>query len=205
MLTVGPLAVNCYLVGDREGRGAVLIDPGGEAERILRTVAEGGWEVERVLLTHAHFDHLLGLADVLDVLEVPFLLPEGEQEVLRRAPETVLAWLGTEIAPPPSPDRLVRGGEQLEVGGRPFLLADTPGHSPGSVSLIGEGAAFVGDAVFAGSIGRTDLEGGDHSTLMDSISREILSLPDETVLYPGHGPTSTVGSERRDNPFLRGL
>ncbi|MFO7769505.1 MAG: MBL fold metallo-hydrolase [bacterium] len=204
-LTVGPMAVNCYLAGDEEGRGAVLIDPGEEPERILRAVEEGEWRVERVLLTHAHFDHLLALRDVLEVLDVPFLLPEGEEEMLHRVPETVRAWMGIEVPPPPEPDRMVRGGERVEIGGAPFRVAETPGHSPGSITLAGEGIAFVGDAVFAGSIGRTDLPGGDHEILMTSIREQILSLPDDTLLYPGHGPSTTVGRERRDNPFLKGL
>jgi len=204
-ITVGPLAVNCYLAGDPQGGDALLVDPGAEPERILRTIREGDWQVQQVLLTHAHFDHLLGLDAVREALGTPVLLPEGEEEMLERVPEAVRAWLGTEVPVPADPDRLLREGEELSVGGEAFRVLSTPGHSPGSITLAGEGIAFVGDAVFAGSIGRTDLPGGDHDQLMESIREQILTLPDDTRLYPGHGPATTVGRERRENPFLRGL
>lgn len=203
-ITVGPLAVNCYLAGDRQGQDALLVDPGAEPERILRTIREGGWQVQQVLLTHAHFDHVLGLDAVREALGTPVLLPEGEEEMLKRVPEAVRAWLGTEVPTPADPDRLLREGEELSVGGETFRVLATPGHSPGSITLAGEELAFVGDAVFAGSIGRTDLPGGDYEQLMESIREQILTLPDGTRLYPGHGPVTTVGRERRENPFLRG-
>jgi glyoxylase-like metal-dependent hydrolase (beta-lactamase superfamily II) len=202
MLTVGPLAVNCYLVGDPESRGAVVIDPGDEAERILATVADGSWRVSAIVLTHAHFDHVLAVREVKEATGAPFLLPPGEVALLKRAPEVLEQWMGMRIDPPPDPDGHLSGGDTLDVGNLRYNVVGTPGHSPDAICLIGESEAFVGDTLFAGSIGRTDLPGADHQTLMDSIARELLPLDDEMVLYPGHGPKTTMGRERRFNPFV---
>jgi len=201
-ITVGPLAENCYLLGDPDSKEAVLIDPGDEGERILAVVREGGWQVREVLLTHAHFDHVLAVGEVVATLQVPFRVPEGERGALQAAPGIALLWTGEEPDPPPEPDGGLPDGTTIPVGSLRFLVRSTPGHSPDSVCLIGEGVAVVGDVLFAGSVGRTDLPGGDWDTLMDSIQEVLLPLPDETVVYPGHGPATTIGQERRTNPFV---
>lgn len=205
MLTVGPLAVNCYLLGDPDSRRAVVIDPGGEAERILSAVREGSWEVSVVLLTHAHFDHVLAAGAVIEGLGALFVVPPGEVELLRRVPDAARAWMGYEVPPPPEPDRFLKEGEVLEVGRFRYEVVETPGHSPGAVCFVGENEVFVGDTLFAGSIGRTDLPGADHATLLRSIEEKLLPLDDDVVVYPGHGPATTIGRERRFNPFLLDL
>lgn len=202
MLTVGPLAVNCYLVGDPESRDAVVIDPGDEAERILSAVKDGSWSVTSIILTHAHFDHVLAAREVKEATGAPFLVPPGEVELLKRAPDILEQWMGMQIEPPPDPDGHLSDGDSLDLGAFHYDVVGTPGHSPDAICLIGDSEAFVGDTLFAGSIGRTDLPGADHQTLMDSIEQKLLPLDDEMVLYPGHGPETTMGRERRFNPFV---
>jgi len=202
MITVGPLATNCYLIGDPRSREAVLVDPGEEAGRILEAVEQGAWRVHSVLLTHAHFDHVLAAGQIVNTLEVPFLVPPGEWELLRRAPEIAEQLLGTAVDPPPEPDGGLQDGVEVKMGSITLTVAETPGHSPASVSLVGEGEVFVGDVLFAGSIGRTDLPGADHATLMRSIEQVLLPLDDDVRVFPGHGPPTTIGRERRTNPFI---
>lgn len=201
-ITVGPMATNCYLVGDTDSHQAFIVDPGFEPGVILKVVADGGWSVTDVLITHGHFDHLLAAGEVLKDLEARFLVPHGEVAVLKRAPDSARAWVGLEVEPVPEYDGTLSGGTTISVGSHEFRVADTPGHSPGGISLIGDGVAFVGDTIFAGSIGRTDLPGGNYELLMKSIRNELLTLDDDTVLYCGHGPETTVGQERRSNPFI---
>lgn len=204
-LVVGPLAVNCYLFGDPDTDQALLIDPGEEAALILEAVREGGWKVGQVVLTHAHFDHVLAASEVISSLGASFGIPAGEEEMLRRVPETVRMWMGGEVQLPPEPDHLLKDGDVITVGSLRLSVAATPGHSPGGICLLADGIAFVGDTLFAGSIGRTDLPGGDYDRLIGSIRERLLCLPDDTTVYPGHGPATTIGQERRSNPFLTGL
>jgi glyoxylase-like metal-dependent hydrolase (beta-lactamase superfamily II) len=204
-LSLGPIGANCFLVGDEATGDAMVIDPGGDAAQVLDTVERLGMTVSSIVVTHAHFDHIGGLREVKDATGAPFLIGEHEAPLLEVAVERALLLFGISVPRPPAPDRLLREGDTLTVGDRRFRVAHTPGHSPGHICLIGDGVAFVGDVVFEGSIGRTDLPGGDFQTLLQSIARHILPLPDETVLYVGHGPATTVGRERRANPFLVGL
>ncbi len=201
-ITVGPLQVNCYLLGDPDSKEAVLIDPGDEAGRILKAVTGGGWKILQVLVTHAHFDHVLAAREVVAALGVPFRVPAGEHEALRAAPGISLMWTGRQAPKPPEPDGGLSEGDSIGVGPYIFRVRSTPGHSPDSVSLVGEGLAFTGDVLFAGSVGRTDLPGGDWDTLMASIREKLLPLEEATVVYPGHGPATTLGRERVTNPFL---
>jgi hydroxyacylglutathione hydrolase len=201
-ITVGPLQVNCYLLGDPSSKEAVLIDPGDEAGRILRAVTGGGWKIREVLVTHAHFDHVLAAREVIAALGVPFRVPAGEWDKLRTAAATALIWTGQRFSEPPEPDGGLSEGEAVGVGRYAFRVLATPGHSPDSVSLVGEGLAFTGDVLFAGSVGRTDLPGGDWDTLMKSIREKLLPLDETTVVYPGHGPATTLGRERVTNPFV---
>jgi glyoxylase-like metal-dependent hydrolase (beta-lactamase superfamily II) len=146
-----------------------------------------------------------GVRGLKEATGAPFLIGELERGILEVTADRAAILFGVTIPRPPAPDRLLRQGEVLELGGQPFRVVHTPGHSPGHICLLGDGVAFVGDVVFQGSIGRTDLPGADHATLLHSIARHILTLPDETILYNGHGPATTVGRERRTNPFLVGL
>lgn len=200
-ITVGPLATNCYLAGDSESGEAFIVDPGFESATILSAVSKGSWSVTGVIITHAHFDHIVAAKEVVESLDAPLLVPSGEVELLNRAPESARSWLGIEMEPLP-PYRTVSEGDTISAGRFSFRVVDTPGHSPGGISLIGEGAAFVGDTVFAGSIGRTDFPGGDFEVLMASIRDKLLPLDDNTTLYCGHGPSTTIGEERRTNPFI---
>ena len=204
-LSLGPIGTNGYIVGDESTRRAAVIDPGDEAPRLLATIARLGLTVDQIIVTHAHFDHIGGVRGLVDATHAPFLIHEQELPVLEVASERAAAMFGIMVPTPPTPDRLLREDDRVTFGGQTFRVVHTPGHSPGHICLIGDGLAFVGDVVFQGSIGRTDLPGGDHDTLLRSITRHILPLPDETVLYNGHGPATTVGHERRTNPFLLGL
>jgi hydroxyacylglutathione hydrolase len=200
----GMFAENCYLIVAEQAGACAIVDPGEEAGLILHKVAETGTKPVAIWLTHAHLDHVLGVARVSAETGAPVWLHPADRPLYDAVPEQA-AWFGL-AAPPglPAPDRDMVHGAELAVGELRFAVRHTPGHSPGSVCLIGPGIAFSGDVLFAGSIGRTDLPGGDFETLIGSIERELLPLPDDTILYSGHGPESTIGRERRTNPFLTG-
>lgn len=206
-LTVGPIEENCYVAADPASGACVVVDPGAEPDRILGAVREAAGAQTRVgaiVLTHAHFDHVGAVAELRARTGARVWLHADDAPLYRAAADQARAF-GWSFPAPPEPDERLTDGGRLAVGGLAFRVRHAPGHSPGHVVLVGAGTAFVGDCVFAGSIGRTDLPGGDGRTLLRSIARAILSLPDETVLYPGHGPATTVGRERATNPFLVGL
>jgi hydroxyacylglutathione hydrolase len=201
----GVFAENCYLIVDEQAKQCAVVDPGEEAGLILHKIEETGSTLVGIWLTHAHLDHVVGVARVAEDTGVPVWLHPGDRPLYDAVPQQAGAF---GLAPPPdlpAPNREMVHGEQLTVGQLRFEIRHAPGHSPGSVCLIGHGVAFSGDVLFAGSIGRTDLPGGDFETLISSIERELLSLPDETIVYSGHGPETTIGRERRTNPFLTGV
>lgn len=202
-LTVGPLQSNCYVVRGGDGP-AVVVDP-GHADPRIRRVLDEEWAcgLEAILLTHAHLDHVAGVPALRDAYDAPIFLHPDDRELYDRAPEQGASF-GLSVDPLPSPDRELAGGDSLELGGVSLDVRHTPGHSPGHVIFVAAEEAYVGDCVFAGSIGRTDLPGGDSRTLLRSIREEILSLPSSTVLYPGHGPRTSVAREAESNPFLTG-
>jgi glyoxylase-like metal-dependent hydrolase (beta-lactamase superfamily II) len=200
---VGPLQANAYLAICEETGRCALVDPGAEAERLLAAAANEGAEIDSILLTHAHLDHIGGVAGAKRETGVPVYLHSADAGLYRAAPIQARGF-GLQLEEQPEPDRELEDGQVIEVGKGTLEVRHTPGHSPGHVCLIGDGFALVGDCVFAGSIGRTDLPGGDYRTLMDSINEKLLTLPDDTLLYSGHGPETTVGRERRTNPFLTG-
>jgi len=202
-LTNGAFVENCYLVADPASRDAVLIDPGEEADRFLARLRVEGWTLRAVWLTHAHLDHVAGVAAVRAAApEVPVWLHPADRRLYDRAPDQARAFGLTLDAPPP-PDHEFVEGVPARVGAFAFDVVHAPGHSPGSVCLAGHGMAFVGDVLFAGSVGRTDLPGGDAAALLASIRRKLFALPDATVVYAGHGPPTTIGEEKRTNPFVR--
>jgi len=197
----GQFAQNCYLIADAASGEAVVVDPGEEWERILHEAETRGWRIGAIWLTHAHIDHILGVAGVREATGAPILLHPADRPLYDSLPEQAL-WFGFRLQPPPPPDRPLAQDDVLSVGPHRFRVRHAPGHSPGSVCLLGEGLALVGDVLFAGSIGRSDLPGGDGAELLRTIRRELLSLDDDTRVLPGHGPETTVGAERRSNPFL---
>lgn len=206
MLTVGPVAENCFLLR-REGSDRVLVvDPGEEAERILAAVAAKGTEVEAILLTHTHFDHVGAVAPVARASGAPVYCPRLEAPVLADIMSFV-PWEGFGPFESYDADETVAGGETLELAGLELDVIFTPGHSPGHVtySVRGEDALFSGDVLFQGSVGRVDLPGGDGPTLLASIATLLESHPDATAVYPGHMGTTTLGAERASNPFLVSL
>ncbi|TCJ17377.1 MBL fold metallo-hydrolase [Rubrobacter taiwanensis] len=204
-LVVGLFQENCYVFGDEESGTGVIIDPGDEATRIALAVEQTGLEIEKILLTHAHIDHIGAVAELAQEYACPVLIHPEAEPMLRQAPAQAVM-MGIRFGKAPEVDGYMQEGEPVEVGNLSLDPLYTPGHAPGHLSLYcaDEGLVFAGDALFAGSIGRTDLPGGDHQTLLASIREKLLALPDETRVYPGHGPSTTIGDERRSNPFLAG-
>lgn len=202
--TLGPLAANCYVVYDAKSLEAVVIDPGMECEPLLCFVESYSLQVTNILLTHGHFDHIGGVSELKASTRAAVWIHAFEREWLTDPTANGSAlWLDEPIIAPEA-DHLLQGGESLTLLGVPVDVLFTPGHSPGHVSFRWPDYVMSGDALFQGSIGRTDLPGGDHRTLIASIERELLTLPDDTLLLPGHGGSTTVGNERRWNPFLVG-
>jgi len=199
----GQFAENCYLAIDDASGDCAVIDPGEDAALICRTIAEAGVTPTAIWLTHAHIDHVLGVPRVKAETGAPVLLHPDDRPLYDAVPDQA-EWFGLRAEPLPPPDGPLTPGETIRVGDLAVQVVHAPGHSPGSVLLVGPGFLFGGDVLFAGSIGRSDLPGGDAETLLASIEREILTLPDATIVYPGHGPETTVGRERRANPFLTG-
>jgi len=197
------MQANAYLAICEETQRCALVDPGAEAERLLAAAAERGAEVEAILLTHAHLDHLGGVAEAARDTGAPVYLHPDDRPLYDAAPEQGRSF-GLELETPPAPQHDLYDGQTIGLGECRLEVRHTPGHSPGHVCLVGDGFALVGDCVFAGSIGRTDLPGGDMDTLMNSIREKILTLADDTILYTGHGPSTTVRRERETNPFLTG-
>lgn len=199
---VGPLQSNSYLVVDERSRQAAVIDPGMESESVLEAVRREGLRVESVIITHGHFDHVFSSAAFKAETDAQVIIHPDDVPLLLEMPETA-RFFGFKAPPPPQPDRLVREGDVIKVGELALRVLETPGHTPGGISLCLDDAVFVGDTLFAGSVGRTDLRGGSLDALLRSIRTRLLTLPDWTVVYPGHGAATSIGAERRDNPFLQ--
>ncbi|HEY50213.1 MAG TPA: MBL fold metallo-hydrolase [Dehalococcoidia bacterium] len=204
MLAVGAFAANCYIVGSSATNEGMIIDPGAEADAILGTVQQTGLSVSMIVITHAHIDHVGALREVQEKTHAQFAIHESEKGLLLSAPMRMLTSLGiSPVKSPPRPDRLLKDGECIEVGDLQFEVLHTPGHSSGGICLSGHGVVFSGDTLFNLGIGRTDFPGCSHERLIKSIREKLMVLPDETIVYPGHGPTTTIGDERRANPFLQ--
>ncbi len=201
-IVVGPLQVNCYLVGCEKSRQAAVIDPGDDVERILGALQRAGMEAVFIINTHEHFDHVGGNKRLHEATGARILAHRACAAEITRISSRAMLW-GMRAEDSPPPDRLLAEGDLVEIGESVTLkVSETPGHSPGSISLVGAGMAFVGDLIFAGSIGRTDFPGGNYETLIRSVREKIFPLGDEVVLYSGHGPATTVGRERATNPFF---
>jgi glyoxylase-like metal-dependent hydrolase (beta-lactamase superfamily II) len=198
-LVVGPLENNCFMIADEKTAECLVTDPGDEPDRILDLIKENNFRVKYILSTHAHFDHVGALPEVKEETGAKIVLHSDDLVIYRNATEYAKSW-GFEIDPLPEPDLLVSEGDILRLGALEFRVLHTPGHSPGGICIYGEGILITGDTLFAGSVGRTDLYGGDIKKLKTSLKR-LMSLPDETRVLPGHGPESTIGRERTGNFF----
>ena len=205
LLTVGPFQENCYVVGDEETGEGAIIDPGDEAARIALAVEQTNLEITQILITHAHIDHVGAVAALVDEYGCPVLMHAEAEPMLGQLP-TQAMMMGLRFGEVPTVDRHIKDEEVIEVGGLQLRSLYTPGHAPGHIAFYieSEGLLLSGDALFAGSVGRVDLPGGSMEVLMRSIEERLLTLPDETRVYPGHGPETTIGNERVHNPFLQG-
>jgi hydroxyacylglutathione hydrolase len=202
-LELGPLGTNCYLVrADEAASEAAVVDPSGDAATIRLRLAAIGAKCAAVLVTHAHFDHILGVADLAEGTGAPVYAPEGERAMLEQPERFTPAGVTVRAV---SPDVPLSGGESIEVAGITFSVLAVPGHSPAHLAYAAEGVVFSGDVLFAGSVGRTDFPGSDWETLLGSIRTLIATCPPETRVCPGHGPTTTLGAELERNPFLADL
>ena len=199
-IQVTPFIVNCYVVKD--GDEAIVIDPGDAPASVLRALT--GCTVRTIVNTHCHCDHCGGNAELVEKTKAELAIHREDLPLLH-AMEMQAQMFGVSVEPSPEPTRFLQEGDTVQVGASSLKVLHTPGHSPGHIVLVGDGVVFAGDVLFEGSIGRTDLPGGDYQQLLDSIRTKLLTLPDSTVVYPGHGPSTTIGAERRSNPFLAGL
>jgi hydroxyacylglutathione hydrolase len=198
-IAVGPLEANCHIIGDEKNGKAMVIDPGGGVERIMDIIRENGLTVEYIICTHGHFDHIGAVADLKAKTGASVLIHRDDLEIYNSAANLALCF-GLTVKTQPAPDRFIADGDTITTGGLSFGVIHSPGHSPGGISLYGEGTVLTGDTLFAGSIGRTDLPGGDGGLIGKSLGR-LMKLPADTVVLCGHGPSSTIGREKRENPF----
>jgi glyoxylase-like metal-dependent hydrolase (beta-lactamase superfamily II) len=200
-LSVGPLQVNCFLVACRKTHDAMVIDPGEDGSRILQLADKEGLKISKVVNTHGHFDHIGANRQLIEATGAELMLHAADLPLLSQASNHAESF-GLTADPSPEPDRLLDQGDTFEVGELTFKVFHVPGHSPGGICLLSDGHLFVGDVLFAGSIGRTDLPGGDFNALVKGVRERLFTLPDETIVHTGHGPDTTIGRERKTNPFV---
>lgn len=202
-MALGPIMANCYILGCKETREAAVIDPGDETDRILMALAEEKLTVKHIINTHGHFDHVGGNSKLKAATGAPLYIHAGDAPMLSQLSAAASSF-GLSADNSPDPDKTLKDGDQITFGNITLNVLHTPGHSPGGVSLHTDGMVFVGDLLFSGSIGRTDLPGGDFDTLIASVKNKIFPLGDDTIVYSGHGPETTVAREKKFNPFVGG-
>ena len=201
-LPLGPIQANCFIVACEETKEAVVIDPGDEADKILMALAKKALKVKKIINTHGHFDHVGANRRLKEVTGAKLMIHSQDVPLLSQSAASAKAW-GMRADNSPAPDKTLEDGDIITFGNLSLTVIHTPGHSPGGISLYGQGAVFVGDTLFRGSVGRTDFPGGDFDTLIKSIQQKIFGLPEDTKVYPGHMGPTTVGTEKRNNPFCR--
>ena len=199
-LVVGPIEANCYIVADEKSREGLIIDPGDDADVIVKRVQQLGLKIKYIALTHNHFDHVSATAAVKQATGAKLAIHDSDAKSLNDSMLARLAGLVHQKVP--QPDTLFKGWEDISIGDLHFTVLHIPGHTPGGIALYGEDVVFTGDTLFEGSIGRTDLPGGNYDQIIDSINCRLLALDDEIKVYPGHGDATTIGLERGSNPFL---
>jgi hydroxyacylglutathione hydrolase len=199
-MPVGPLGANCYIIGCKETRHAAVIDPGGDADKILLALANDQLTLKAIINTHGHFDHVSANKALKKASGADLMIHPDDAPMLAHLAQGAAQW-GMRSEDSPAPDRLLNEGDTITVGTIQLKVFHTPGHTPGGISLYAEKAVFVGDTLFAGSIGRTDFPGGDFNTLISSIHNKLFTLPDDTTVYTGHMEPTTIGKEKRYNPF----
>lgn len=200
-VTAGVYGVNCYIVYDSTKEG-IVVDPGGDADEILNIIKEKDINIKYIVLTHGHGDHIGGLVELKNALQVPIMIHEEDKKMLEDGNKNLsptMAMGKVEV----EPDILLKDGDIIKMGKEEILVIHTPGHTKGGIALKVQDNIITGDTLFTGSIGRTDLLGGDYTQLIESIKEKLFIYPDETKVYPGHGPSSTIGREKVANPFLK--
>ncbi len=201
-LSVGPIMANCFILGCEQTKEAVVIDPGDDADRILMELAKAELKVKYLIDTHGHFDHVGANKRMKEVTGATLAIHPDDASMLSQLSRSAASF-GLAAENSPEPDMLLNDGDKVTFGSITLTVIHTPGHSRGGICLYTEGHLFAGDTLFAGSIGRTDLPGGDYDTLIASIKEKLLHLPDDTTVYTGHGPETTLLNEKQMNPFLR--
>jgi glyoxylase-like metal-dependent hydrolase (beta-lactamase superfamily II) len=201
-ISVGSFAMNCYLLSDPESKEAVFIDPGAEADKLIDKLSVQDLNLKFVINTHCHIDHTAEASTIINHFNVPFYIHRGELPLLKNLKDQG-DFFGLSVSEIPTVSDYVEDNQTLEFGNMKMQILHTPGHSPGGISILIQNSVFVGDCLFFDSIGRTDLLGGNYDQLLTSIKTKLLTLDDSTIVYPGHGPSTTIGRERVNNPFLK--
>lgn len=202
-IVVGAFQENCWVIGNRRTGEAVCVDPGDQPDEILAMARDMGVRIKYIANSHAHIDHILGVGKVREETGAKFLLHRADLAIAQSVGESAKRWFGQEIPNPPDPDAFLEDGDEVDVDGLKLKVLHTPGHTQGSVCFFANGVLFAGDTLFQGSIGRTDLPGGDYDQEMASIVERLLLLPDDTIVVPGHMDQTTIGAERQRNPYVR--
>lgn len=201
-MPLGALGTNCYIVVDENNQHCLVVDPGGEGERLVALLKEKGLQPEAVILTHGHGDHIGGVQAVVDAFNVPIYINKGDEEFLTNSNLNLSGAIGQPVKVT-GDIRFIKEDDVIRLGEYSFKVIETPGHTPGGVCFYGEGLVLAGDSLFLESIGRTDFPGSSYEDLIDSVHHKLFTLPEETVVYPGHGPETTIGHEKTYNPFVR--
>lgn len=202
-LVVGPIAANCFIIGDEDTKIGAIIDPGGEGDMIASRVEEMGLDIKYIIATHGHFDHNAGMKKIRESIDAPFMIHKDDESFIEESKSSAERW-GLLVDQVPEADQYIEDGEVLNVGGLKLKIIHCPGHSPGGISIYieSEKVLFSGDTLFFRSIGRTDFREGSLEDLQDSIRNKLYKLPDDTVVYTGHGEETTIGEEKRGNMFV---
>jgi hydroxyacylglutathione hydrolase len=202
-LEIMPFGTNCYLVASEATRDGIVIDPAGDAPRILDNIRELNLKIGLIVATHTHPDHIGAIGEIAEQTGATFAVHTAEAEIINRYDYNLFSQFDPNFKQPPVPGRLLNDGDVIELSDITLQVLHTPGHSAGGICLVGHGVVFSGDTLFNVGIGRTDGPGGDYNLLISNIRTKLLTLPDQTLVLPGHGPRSTIGKERGGNPFLR--